>query len=182
MRSAVLIAVSIVMLMLPLAAHSQTLNIVYVDLQKVMLESEKGKDARKTLTSHADKLKKTLDGKQDEIQKMKDALEKQGATITPDARAEKERQYQAKVKDYQRVYNDYQGELQQKDMELTQKVLKEIEDVIRSLGDREKYSLILEKNQAGILFATPTIDITEKVIRLYNDASKSTPPPAPAKK
>ncbi len=52
---------------------------------------------------------------------MKDAIEKQGTTITPDARAEKEKQYQNKLKDYQRLANDYQTELQQKDMELTKK-------------------------------------------------------------
>jgi outer membrane protein len=60
-------------------------------------------------------------------------------------------------------------------MEYTQKVLKEVEEVVRSLGEREKYSLILEKSQAGILYATPTIDITSKVITLFNQAAKNKP-------
>jgi outer membrane protein len=175
MKKVPLCIVVIALLLLPLTVKSQTLNIVYVDVQRVMIESEKGKEAKKTLGEEVEKLKKNLDGKQDELQKMKDAIEKQGAMITPDARAEKEKQYQAKLKDYQRLYNDYQGELQQKDMELTQKILKEIEEVVKSLGDKEKYTLILEKNQAGILFASPTIDITTRVISLYNDALKKKP-------
>ncbi len=165
-------------LCIPLTAKSQSLNIAYVDLQRVMLESDKGKDIRKTLTGEAEKLKQTLDGKQNELQKLKDALEKQSATITPEARAEKEKQYQGKLKDYQRLANDYQGELQQKDMEFTQKILKEIEEIIRGLGEREKYALILERNQAGVLYGNPAIDITSKVITLFNEASRK----APAKK
>ncbi len=172
----VLFSVAVIsLLLLPLTVKSQTLNIVYVDVQRVMLESEKGKEAKKTLGEEVEKLKKTLDVKQDELQKMKDTIEKQGAMITPDARADKEKQYQSKLKDYQRLYNDYQGELQQKDMELTQKILKEIEEIVRGLGDKDRYTLILEKNQAGILFASPSIDITSRVIALYNDAAKKKP-------
>jgi outer membrane protein len=158
--------------MIAMGQTPQTLKIAYVDLQKVMLESEKGKEARKGLTDEMEKLKKSLSAKQDELQKMKDALERQGATITPEARADKEKQYQSKLKDYQRAANDFETELRQKDMEFTSKILKDLEEVIRKLGETEKYTLLLEKSQAGILYATPAIDITDKVISIYNDSSK----------
>jgi outer membrane protein len=180
MKKIVFFLIIALFLCIPLAAKCQSPNIAYVDLQRVMLESEKGKDIRKALTGEAERLKKNLDGKQGELQKLKDALEKQGATITPEARADKEKQYQSKLKDYQRLVNDYQGELQQKDMEFTQKILKEIEEVIKGLGDREKYALILERSQAGVLYGSPAIDITGKVITLFNETSKKAP--APAKK
>lgn len=176
MKYAVAAVLVTFLLISPVGLKAQSVNIAYVDIQKVIIESEKGKEAKKALTEEADKLKKTLDGKQEELQKMKDTLEKQSATITPDARAEKEKQYQTKLKDYQRLYNDYQAELQQKDMELFQRILKEIEEVIRSLGEKEKYTLILEKSQAGILFATSSIDVSGKIIALYNEAAKKKPP------
>lgn len=165
----------VAILLTPFLSFGQSTNIVYIDLQKVMLESDQGKQIRKILTDDAERLKKNLDGKQAELQRLKDALEKQGATITPEARADREKQYQAKLKDYQRLYNDYQTELQQKDMEYTQKVLKEVEEIVRGMGEREKYSLILEKSQAGILYGTPSIDITSKVITLFNEVAKKKP-------
>jgi outer membrane protein len=171
MKNIFLLVGIFVLVILPLTAHSQ--SIAYIDLQKVMVESNKGKESKQTLTQEAEKLKKTLDGKQDELQKMKDAIEKQGTTITPEARTEKEKQYQSKLKDYQRLANDYQTELQQKDMELTRNMLKELEGVIKSLGEKEKYTLIVEKSQ--VLFAAPTIDITSKVINLFNEATKKKP-------
>jgi len=175
MKKAGFIVLMVVLFLAPFVVYSQTANIVYVDMQKVMLESDKGKEAKKTLTSEADRLKKALDSKQEELQKLKDALEKQSATITPEARVEKEKQYQNKLKDYQRLYNDYQTDLQQKDMELTQRILKDIEEIIMNIGEKEKYTMILEKNQAGILFANPAVDITNKVINLYNEKLKKTP-------
>jgi len=58
-------------------------------------------------------------------------------------------------------------------MELTQKMLKELEAVIKSLGEKEKYTLIVEKSQ--VLYAAPAIDITTKVINSFNEATKKKP-------
>ena len=80
-------------LLTPFAAKSQSAaSVAFIDLQKVMLESEPGKQIRGTLTKEAERLKSSLDGKQAELQRLKDAVEKQGATITPEARAQKEKQ------------------------------------------------------------------------------------------
>jgi outer membrane protein len=174
-----LMALAMVIIFVPFQVKGQTpaVRIAYVDLQKVMVESEKGKDAKKSIIEEVEKRKKEITLKQDEIQKMKDALEKQTATITQEARAEKEKQYQAKLKDYQRITTDYQTELQQKDQELTQIILKDLDEIIKGMGEADKYTLILEKSQAGILFASSTIDITEKVVAQYNQAAKKKPAP-----
>lgn len=179
MQKCVILAALACMIALPFQVRAQapTLKIGYIDLQKVMMESEKGKEAKKNLADEFEKLRKTLTQKQDELQKMKDALEKQATTMTPEARSDKEKQYQAKVKDYQRVQSDYETELRQKDQEFSQKILKELEEIVKVLGESEKYSLILEKTQAGILFATPAVDATDKVISLYNDSAKKKPTP-----
>jgi outer membrane protein len=172
MKQIVILAALVLMVALPAVVSAQATGIVYVDLQRVMMESEKGKEAKRLLTEEANKVKKNLDAKQEELQRMKDGLEKQAATITPDVRAEKERQYQAKMKDYQRIYQDAQTELQGKDMEFTQKILKELEEVVRNLATREKYLLVLEKSQGGILYGSPTLDVTTKLITSFNELAK----------
>lgn len=174
-----LTALAMLAVFVPFQAKGQTpaTKIGYVDLQKVMMESEKGKDARKSLTEDFERRKKEITQKQDELQKMKDALEKQTATITPEARSEKEKQYQTKLKEYQRIATDYQTELQQKDQELTRKILKDLEEIVKGMGESEKYTIIFERSQAGILFVTSAIDITEKVIAQYNQTAKKKPAP-----
>ncbi len=177
MKRCAVVAALLMMILTPLFARAQSssVKIAYIDLQKVMIESDKGKDARKSLSEQLEKRKKEVSEKQSDLQKMKDSLEKQAAMITPEARADKEKQYQVQLKDYQRMTSDYQAELQQKDQEFTQKILKDLEDLIKTLGENERYTLILEKTQGGILFASPSIDITDKVIAAYNEWSKRKP-------
>ncbi len=169
-------------LLTPFISKAQSANIACVDLKRVIFESDQGKQIQKTLTDEAGRMKKDVDAKQDELQKLKDAIEKQGATITPEARADKEKQYQSKLKDYQRLTGDYQSELQQKESEYMQKILTEIEAIIKALGEKEKYTVILEKNQGGILYSVPSVDITDKIIASFNEAARKKSPAAPAPK
>jgi outer membrane protein len=173
--------VVVITFVLPFSAKAQTTQAVKIgsfDLQKVMMESEKGKEVTKSFEVERDKLKKSLDQKQDELQKLKDSLDRQGATMSPDVKADKEKQYQSKLKDFQRLTNDYQTEFQQKAMDTQNKMFKELEEVIRALGETEKYTLILEKSVAA--FAAASIDVTAKIISRYNELNKKTS--APAKK
>jgi outer membrane protein len=174
MKTCVTLVALVAVMLLPVAVGAQTpgFKIGYVDLQKVMLESSKGKEAKQALGDEVEKVKKTLNQKQEELQKLKDTLEKQTAMVAPEARAQKEKDYQGKLKDYQRMANDYQTDLQQKESEMVQKVLKEVDTVIKSLGESEKYTLILERSQGPILYATTSIDVTDKVISLYDDSVK----------
>lgn len=112
MRTYVVSVALLALVLTPFTARAQApaVRIGYVDLQKVMIESDRGKEARKALSEELDKRKKEVGDRQDELQRLKDALEKQSAMITPEARAEKEKQYQAKLKDYQRITNDYQSD------------------------------------------------------------------------
>ncbi len=175
MKKCPVFMVLLIMMLTPLYARAQSpsLKLAYVDLQKVMLESERGKEARKSLSDELEKRKKELTQKQDELQRMKDSLEKQSGAITADARNEKEKQYQTRLKDYQRMTSDYQTELQQRDQEFTRSILKDLEELIKGMGEKEKYTFILEKTQGGLLFASPAADITDKVIAAYNEWAKT---------
>jgi len=182
MKKLVVFTIALTVMLLPVLASGQAAQppkIGYIDLQKVMLESEKGKAAKKNLTDEVEKLKKNLNQKQEEIQKLKDTLEKQSATITPEARAEREKQYQAKLKDYQRMATDFEAELRQKDVDASTKILKDLEEIVKKLGETDKFTLIFEKTQSGVLFGSQSADITDKIIALYNESYRKA---APAKK
>ena len=65
--------------------------------------------------------------------------------ITPEARTDKEKQYQTRLKEYQRMTTDYQNELQQKDQELTQNILKDLEEVMKTWGKKTNIRLSLRR-------------------------------------
>ncbi len=173
MKKILLASVLVLTFMLtPYLVTAQQANIAYVDIGKVIMESEKGKQAKKTMDEEINKIRKDLSSKQEELQKLKDSLDKQGAAVKPEKREEQQKLYNKKLKDYQNLENEYQGDMQQKIAEFEQNLVNEVMDVIKKIGDREKYTIILQKHPAILLYAAPGIDITNKVIDEYNKITK----------
>lgn len=146
-------------------------KIGYIDLQKAINSSVAGQSAKEQINKKFQTYEGEVDSRKAELQKAKEDLEKQALLLSDDARASKERDYQSKVKDFQRFAKDIQDELQSIDSDLTRKILGEVVKVARDLGEKEKYTVILEKSESSLVYADPGIDLTDRVIKLY-DASK----------
>ena len=71
-----------------------------------------------------------------------------------------------KLKNFERDYKDSKDELQAKDQEITAKIVHDLAQVIRAIGERDNYTMVMEKG--SILWGAPGIDITDQVIRSYN--------------
>jgi len=147
------------------------LKIAYVDIQRAINESNAGKEAKKAITKEIEKFQRLIADKQKELQTMKESFEKQALMLTPDARANKEKEYQNKLREFQRWGEDSQNELNQKRMEMERNISIALVKVIQKLGADEGYTLILEKNENIVLFVSKTIDITDRAIKAY-DAQK----------
>ena len=65
-----------------------------------------------------------------------------------------------------------------KTLNTCKKYLTELEGIIKTVAEKEKYIIVLEKNQGGILYSAPTVDITDKIIAAFNEAAKKKTPAA----
>lgn len=142
-----------------------------VDIQKAVNECNAGKDAKKDITKEVEKFQRLIADKQKDLQTMKETIEKQAAMLNPEARANKEKEYQGKLRDFQRWGEDYQNDLNQKRIEKERTISQSLQKVIQKLGGDEGYTLVLERNEAIVLFASKVTDITDRIIKLH-DAQK----------
>jgi outer membrane protein len=147
------------------------LKIAYVDIQKAVNESNAGKDAKKLITRDVEKFQGQIADKQKILQTMKESLEKQAPMLNPDARANREKEYQNKLREFQRWGEDTQNEINQKRMEMERNISIGLQKVIQKVGADEGYTLILEKNESIVLFVSKALDITDRVLKAY-DAQK----------
>ncbi|NWF92544.1 MAG: OmpH family outer membrane protein [Syntrophaceae bacterium] len=147
------------------------LKIGFVDIQRAVNECSAGKEAKKILTKEMEKFQRLIIEKQRELQAMKESLEKQAPMLNPEARAAKEKEYQAKLREFQRWGEDNQNEVNQKRIEMERNISLGLQKVIKKLGEDEGYALVLEKNENIVLFASKSIDLTDRVIKLF-DAQK----------
>ena len=171
-RPAVTLFAIILMCTFIASAAQAELKIGVVDLQKAMELSEAGQKAKAIFQKKVDKVQQDLKAKQDELGKLKDELDRQSVLLSEEARIEKQSSYQLGLKDFKRLYEDAQEELRREDAKLSEKILKDLQDVIEEYGEKEKYDLIMEKTQSGLIHRNADLDITNKIILLYDESKK----------
>jgi outer membrane protein len=155
----------------PQANHVGPGKIAVVDVQRVLARSAAGVAAREQLEREKAAMQKELDGKRQELEKLKDELDKKSQLMTADARKEKQEVFDRKRRDAARLVDDYQKELEKKEQGLLQKVLQDVSGVIDRMGKQRNYYLIVEKSRGGVIYLTAEADITDEVIRAYDQES-----------
>jgi outer membrane protein len=149
-------------------SHAAETKIGCVDIQRALNESEAGKEAKKVMESELKKFQVEIGQRQKELQTLKETLQRQGTMLSMKGKTEKEREYQNKLKEYKRWGEDRQNELKRKEVELTKEAIRGLRAVVKKLGEEEKFTLILEKNEAIVLHVSGTIDLTDRVISIFN--------------
>lgn len=157
---------------LPISAlAAEGAKIGVVDVQKVLLMSDAGKDAKEQLSQKAAKYEGEKNAKEEELKKLKGELEKQGLVLSESARGAKERDYQQKLKEYQRFLKDAQDDLQTKNDEFTSKIVDEIVKVTQGYGRQNGYTAVFVKSETMVYFDS-SADVTDEVLKAFNAAHK----------
>ena len=177
-----LTTIAIAALALPAFAQSAApARFAVLDVQRLLNTSNAGKIAQ-------DRLKKLNDDKMARAQKMQDemtALNNEMTTkklsLSEDKLADLQKQLADKQVALQRFGQDADRELgEARDKELAE-LEGRIKPVIDSIGKEMGLAAIFNKFESGIVYASDAIDITDTVIKRFNDATASeTPVPAAA--
>jgi outer membrane protein len=150
------------------ATVPSSIKIGYIDVQRVLARSAAGVAAREQLEKERAGIQKEMDGRRQELEKLRDEIEKKGPLMTADARRDKQEQFDRKRRDAARAADDYQKELEKREATLLQKVLQDMGGIIERVGKEKNYFMIVEKRNAGVLYATTDADLTDEVIRAYD--------------
>ena len=161
------------------AAGGGLQRIAYIDVQRVLARSAAGVAAREQLEREKATMQKEMDSKRVELEKLREEIEKKGALLTPDARRDRQEQFERKRRDAARLADDFQKELERKESVLLQRVLQEVSGIIERVGKEKNYYLIVEKRGAGVIYAAPDADLTDEVIRAFDQQAPKGPAPVP---
>ena len=148
-------------------AFAEGLKVAVIDVNKVLNDSEAGKDAKKKMEARYEDLKKKIDVKNGEAKKMKDDLDKQKILLGKEKVKEREEALKAKIDELRQLTQESEKEMQSRQGEMTREILKTIEARLDKYVADEKIDLVLEKS-AGVIHSNPSMDITGKVLELVN--------------
>ena len=160
-------------------AHAQS-KIAVVDTQRAIMETEDGLRAQATLKKVFDNKQRELDKKQEDLQKEREDIEKQRDVLSKAALAKRVDKWQREMMALQGVFVDYNKELQKKQGELTQPIVQKIMGAIRRLATQEGLDLVVDKQAAP--YVRSDLDVTDRIITLYNQGGSDDGGKAPTEK
>lgn len=187
MRHALRLA-TVLALLAATVARAET-KIGYVDLQRALNEIEEGKTAKAALKRDFDAKQKQLDAKKVEFDKLRQDFEKQAVVMAEQARRDKAAELDRKANDLQQFWGQLQKDLSEREREVTRGIFDKMAAIVRDIATADGFAMVLERNDSGLVFALPALDVTNELIRKYNTkfpgggAKKpAEKPAAPAKK
>ncbi len=155
------------------AAAVQTARIGYVDLARIGTESERGKAHKKLLTTKKDKLQEKINGKKKQLEKLKASIEAKIATMTPQQREAKSKEFQKKVEEFQKFAQASEEEffaMQDKESRILYEAIEQAAEVH---GKANGFSaIVVNKELLYIGSAVDVQDVTDALIKALNQADQ----------
>jgi len=159
--------VAVALLASALAAQAQETKIGFVNLDRVLRDASAAKAAQVKLESEFTRREKELSDGESRLKTASDRLEKDAATLGETERLRRQRELVEQDRDLQRKRREFQEDLNQRKNEELSAVLDRANRVVKQIFDQEKFDLIVQE----AVFASPKVDITDKVIKAMNAGS-----------
>ena len=146
-----------------------------INIQSAIVTTKDGQKAAAELDAKAAPKRKTLEAKQNDINALKDQLQKGSTALSETAKQEIVRNIDTKTKSFNRDMEDAQAEVEADQQKVLQDLGGRIMAVIDKYAKDNGFVLILDVSspQTPVMFASNTIDVTKDIIDLYDKAAAS---------
>jgi outer membrane protein len=158
-----LVATLLTMLALPVAAQDA---IGVVDLRRALFSSEGAQQFSDTLQSDfADDEAEVRDA-QEEAQKLKERIEKDGAMMNESERQELAGKFKEKVQEFQYLKNKLDSTVGSRKKAFLEQARPEVNAAVKELLEEHDLDLVLPSE--AVVYAKPDMDLTEELIEKLN--------------
>ena len=162
MKTLVFVALS---LLIGSSAAAAEFKIGFVNTERVFRDAAPAVRAQKKIEQEFAKRDQDMQKMAEQIRKLQESLEKNSVTMTETERRNKEREFGELNKDFQRKQREFREDLNQRRNEELAAVLERANRSIKTIAESEKYDIIFQE----AVYASPRIDITDKVIKALED-------------
>jgi len=172
-----LMSVAALALAAPMFAQSGPARVAVIDVQKVLTQSTAGKAAYEKLKKFQDDRIARAQKMDEEVKQLENDLNTKKMSLSEEKVNDMTKSISDKRIAMQRFAQDADREVgEARDREL-QALEAKIKPVIDQMGKEMGLAAIFNKFESGLVYASDAIDITDTVIKRFNDATAA---PAPA--
>lgn len=161
-------AIAIALLGLAAPAVAQV-RLGFVDLQRALNDTQEGAAAKRRLKRMFNKRQGELDDMQNRLKRMEEDLKKQKGVLSDEAFEKRVEAYRKAFVELQTTYVQHQRDLSERETEETGRILKRMQTILAEIGERDNYTAIVEVNEGGVFYYRNSLDLTNELIRLYDE-------------
>ncbi len=150
-----------------------------VDIQRVINESKRGKQKREEFLKSVRTKTNEVDSYKKEVDQLNRTLEEKQRTLSPGQFEKARLDAENRVKELQRKAQDISEDLQSRESRMAADLAVDIKTVAADYARRKGYDLVLESSQHLIPYKNDGVDLTDAIIREYDNVATGA---VPAKK
>lgn len=155
----------------PAAAQAESAKIAVIDVAKLVQESAPGKAVLAELETYGNTQRSALETRNNELKSLRQQIADGQLSLSEDRLSELQTELERKTIDLQRATDDAQREFNKRQQKAFEGIEKQIMPVIREVGQAAGYTMIFNKFESGLVFASDSVDITDQVIERLADPS-----------
>ena len=163
-----LLLLAIIAVVSPVSFGADVAKIGLVDYQRILEQSDAGKAAREAIDRQGKKMETSLETIGAELETMRKELDNTAVVLNSERREEKERALNDRVAEFKELQQRYIADFRAEEMRLIERFRADIDRMVGEVGRKEGYLLIVEKREAGVIYGPESIDLTDRLIRMYN--------------
>lgn len=159
-------------------AFAQAVKLGYVDTDRILFESNEAQEIQRLFNLDKQNWTNQIRAMDQEIQRMEQDFEIDKLTKNDAAKREAQSRIDAKKAEAGRMLEEYFGEggrAEQRYRELIDPLTTKIQNAIIKIAEDEKYTMIFDSSYPTLIYAIPSVDITDIVLTEIN---KDTLPPS----
>ncbi len=154
----------------------QASKIAIINSQKAFETCVEGKKVLGQMQDRENKIKADLQKLEDSIRLLENKLSTGRLTMTNEALLGIQADIDKKTTERKRYEEDAARDAQQFSTNLIQRIRAEMVAIIEILAKERGLEIVLDVQQSGVVTFNPTIDITDEIIRRYDQSKAATPP------
>ena len=155
-----------------LAADSAAEHIAIVDVQRCLMETKEGKRAKKKLEKSYAKGQQKLEYKAAAVEKQFTDLQAKAPMLSQAELQRRQNEVLTAQAELEQLSMELQDEVMRKEAQLTDKIYKKVAAIVEQIALEEGLEVVLVKSEMTVLWATPKLDLTNRVIVRYDKEHK----------
>src|SRR5262249_14754634 len=151
----------------PQLPPAQNLTVMVVDYQALLQNSKAAKMVRSQIEQKRGEYTKEISHQEEVLRAERDTLQRQQASLSPEALNQKGRDFQQKVNDLERNVQGKRQALEKSNGDALQKIQEQVLKIVADIAKQRKANLVFQR--ADLVLFDQTFDVSDEVLQKLDE-------------